>query len=64
MSGEDKSSIYKALNECTAVLTQEVQLGVTAVYPTIDRYRYNELLKALAEAKRLLVRANTNFGDS
>ena len=60
MSGEDKSHIYKTLNQCTALLNNEVQTGQTNMYVTIDRVRYNDLLKAIAEAKRILIRRNTS----
>lgn len=64
MTGEEKSSLYKTLNECTALLNEDVSTGICAVYATMDRHRYNELLKAIAEAKRILVRANSKeFGD-
>ncbi len=52
MSGEDKSAIYKTLNDCVAALTGEVMTGTTAMYATVDRYKYNELLKAIVEAKK------------
>lgn len=47
--------VFKTLNKCTAMLTEEVATGTQAVYVTIDRARYNDLLKELTEAKRLLL---------
>lgn len=64
MTGEDKSKLYATLNECTALLSGDTTTGICAVYATMDRHRYNELLKAITEAKRILVRANAKeFGD-
>lgn len=59
MSGEDKSFLYKTLNECTALLNEDVAVGTSNMYVTVDRVRYNDLLKALAEAKRVLIRRDT-----
>lgn len=60
MSGEDKSLIYKTLSQCTALLNGQVQTGQANMYVTIDRVRYNELLQAIAEAKRILIRRDTS----
>lgn len=59
MSGEEKSDIYKTLNECVAALNNEMTTGQQAVYVTIDRAKHTALLAKIAECKRLLVRANT-----
>lgn len=64
MSGDDKSKLYKTLNEATALLNQSVTTGMCSVYLTVDRVKYNELLKAITEAKRMLIRPTDNFGDS
>ncbi len=63
MSGEDKSNIYKTLNDCTSALTEEMAIGQTNIYVTLERHRYNELLKAIAEAKKLLARPANTMGD-
>jgi hypothetical protein len=48
--------VLKTLNDCTAALNEEVATGIASVYITIDRHKYNELLKALTEAKRAVLR--------
>lgn len=64
MSGEDKSFLYQTLNECVALLNEDVATGSHNVYVTADRSRHTALLKKIAEAKRLIVRANTReFSD-
>lgn len=64
MSGEDKSFIYKTLNEATALLNQEVATGQTNAYITMDRGRYAELLRAIVEAKKMLIRPSSDLCDS
>lgn len=64
MSGEDKSFLYETLNECVALLNGDVSTGQASVYATMDRARHTLLLKKIAEAKRVIVRANTReFAD-
>lgn len=59
VSGEDKSHLFKTLNECTALLNEDVAVGQSNMYVTMDRGRYNELLRSITEAKRLLVKSVT-----
>lgn len=63
MSGEDKSQIYKTLNACVAALTGETAPGQQNMYVTVDRRTYNELLKAIVESKKILVRPSSVLGD-
>lgn len=53
----DQDFIYKTLNECVALLNGNVDVGQSNIYATIDRRRHNELLRAIVEAKKILVRS-------
>jgi hypothetical protein len=59
----NKAEIYKTLNECTSILNTDVSTGQVNVYVTIDRRRYNALLKAITEAKKILVRPPNELVD-
>lgn len=56
MSSDDNTRVYKALNACVAILNEDVATGIASVYVTVDRHKYNELLKELLEAKKALLR--------
>lgn len=56
MIQQDKDYLLKTLVDCTAALNEEVTTGQAAVYVTVDRQRYNELLRKIAEAKKVLIR--------
>jgi hypothetical protein len=56
MTQDDRNFLYQTLNDCTRVLNEELSTGQSCVYVTIDRAKYNSLLKEIAEAKRTLVR--------
>jgi len=63
VSGEDKSKVYETLNRCTENLTKEMAIGTVGIYVTIERHEYNELLKAITEAKKLLVKDGGLYRD-
>lgn len=63
MSGPDKSQVYKVLNECTAVLNEDAAPGMANMYVTIDRTRYHHLLRAITDAKRLLIKPSGEWND-
>lgn len=56
MTQDVRDLVYRALNDCTKALNEEVAMGTSAVYVTIDRATFNSLLKEIADAKRALVR--------
>jgi hypothetical protein len=62
MSSEERDLLYKTLNDCTAMLTGSVDTGQSYIYATMDRHRYNQLLQAITEAKKLIIRANSRDG--
>lgn len=50
--------VFKTLNKCTAVLTEEVSTGIENVYIAIDRRTYNDLLRMITEAKKEVLKDN------
>ena len=59
-----KDQLYQVLNECTSVLNGQVLTGQANMYVTVDRVRFNALLKAITEAKKLLVMPEEGVRDS
>lgn len=48
--------VFKLLNKCTAILTEQTHVGGDAVSVVIDRKTYNDLLRQITEAKKQVLK--------